>query len=53
MSTKIGIDEAIERVATTRLPIDDKIICSMLTTLHILKELGFKTISKGDKYDQR
>ena len=52
MSTKIGIDEAIGRVATTRLPVDDKIIDSMLSTLQILKDLGFKQISKGDKYDK-
>lgn len=52
MSTKIGIDEAIGRVATTKLPVDDKVIASMLTTLNILKKLGFKQISKGDKYER-
>jgi len=24
----------------------------MITTLHLLKDLGFNHISKGDKYDQ-
>lgn len=52
MSTKIGIDEAIIRVSTTRLDVDDKIIASMLTTLQLLKQLGFKHISKGEKNEQ-
>jgi len=52
VSTKISIDEAIGRVATTSLDVDDRIIASMITTLHLLKDLGFNHISKGDKYDQ-
>jgi hypothetical protein len=52
VNTKIDIDEAIGKVATTRLPVDDKVIASMLSTLYLLKELGFKQISKGDKYER-
>lgn len=48
-NNKIDIREAIERVGTTKLDIDDDIIASMLTTLKILQDLGFKTISKGDE----
>lgn len=48
MSTKISIDKAIGMVATTSLNVDDKVIASMIETLMILKELGFKNISKGD-----
>jgi len=52
VNTKINIDVAIGRVATTNLPVDDKVIDSMLGTLVILKELGFKYISKGDTDDK-
>lgn len=52
MNTKIKIDEAIIRVSTTKLDVDDKVIASMLTTLQLLKQLGFKHISKGDKDDR-
>lgn len=52
MNTKISIDEAIGMVSTTRLNVDDKVIASMIDTLLILKDLGFKQISKGDKYEQ-
>lgn len=39
-------------VATTRLTVDDRVMASMIETLMILKELGFKQISKGDN-DER
>jgi hypothetical protein len=52
VNTKISIDKAIGMVATTSLDVNDKIIASMIETLLLLKELGFKHISKGDEDEE-
>jgi len=49
MRNKIAIKEAIERVKTTNLPVEDKALKSMITTLELLQELGFTYISKGEE----
>lgn len=45
----MAIKEAIKRVKATKLPVEDDVIRSMITTLEVLKELGFTYISKGEE----
>ena len=51
MNTTIKIEEALIIISNTTLDVDDKVIASMIETLYIMKDLGFKHISKGDKND--